>query len=118
MSNTANPYSETRARTASIDLSVDDLFDVLSPARRRETLAVLTECHSAVDVESLARDVAARERDVAPDTLSESDVEEVHVTLHHVHLPKLDDAGLVDYHRDDGSVTATSAADSVSIDIE
>ena len=116
MSNTIN--SVMRAGTASTDLSVDDLFDVLSTARRRAVLAVLTGEHSSMDVESLARDVAARERDVAPVTLSESIVEEVHVTLHHVHLPKLDDVGLVDYDPDDRSVTAVETTDAVSIDIE
>lgn len=117
MSNTANPYSETRAGTGSQQPSVDELFEILSHERRRAVLATLSD-HQSVAVESLAADVAACESDDSPAVPSESLVDEVHVTLHHVHLPKLDDAGLVDYDRDEKTVETTSAADAVPVDVE
>ena len=117
MSNSANPYAESHASTAD-EPSVDELFDVLSQTRRRTVLSILTERQSAMDVSALADEVAARETDAAPATLSESTVHEIKVTLHHVHLPKLDDVELVDYDRDDRTVTTTNTTDAVPIDIE
>ena len=118
MNNIANPHSETSTSTTDTEPSIDDLFAVLTEARRRTVLSVLTESTSPMDVESLATRVAARERDVDADSLSESTVEDVHVTLHHVHLPKLDDAGLVDHDRENGTAATTGAGDTVPIDIE
>jgi len=51
-------------------------------------------------------------------TVPESTVHDVHVSLHHRHLPKLDDAGLLDYDHDDRTVAPTTATDGVPIDIE
>ena len=117
MSDTINFQSETRPR-ATHGTSVDDLFEVLSEGRRRTILTVLTERRSSMEVERLAHAVAAREDATGSGTPSESTVERVHLTLHHVHLPKLDEAALVDYDREAGSVVATDAADGVPIDVE
>ncbi len=118
MNDTANPDATTRASSAGTEPSVDDLFAVLGDARRRTVLKVLAGNQTGTDVESLATRVAARESDAAEATPSESTVRDVHVTLHHVHLPKLDDAGLVDHDRGAGTVRPTSATDAVPIDIE
>lgn len=104
--------------TTGNESSIDDLFEVLTEVRRRRILSVLSEHESPMDVEALARTVAARETDVSPASVSESIVEEVHITIHHVHLPKLDDVSLVDYDREEKTVTTTGTADAVPIDIE
>lgn len=117
MSNSANTYPDPRTGTSENESSVDELFDVLSEARRRRILSILTGRQS-MDVKELANAVAARENDAAPATLSESTVHEVHVTLHHVHLPKLAEATLVNYDRNDRTVAPTDATDAVSIEIE
>lgn len=117
MSNSANSSPEPHASTDD-EPSVDELFDVLSETRRRRVLAILTERQSSMDVSELAHAVAAQENDVAPVTLSQSTVHEVQVMLHHVHLPKLDEATLVDYDRNDRTVATTNATDAVPIDIE
>lgn len=116
MSNSANPYPEPRVGTD--EPSVDDLFDVLTKARRRTVLTILADRQSSMGIKELATAVAAREKETAPATLSESTVHEVHVTLHHVHLPKLDDVALVDYDRDERTVETTDTTDAVPIDIE
>ena len=110
MSNSANPFPEPRADTSENEPSVDQLFDVLSESRRRRVLSILTEHRSPMDVERLASAVAERE--------SASTARDVHVTLHHVHLPKLDEAALVDFDREDGTVAPTATTDAVPIDIE
>lgn len=70
--------------------------------RRRTVLAVLESRNGSRDRAELAGEVAAREAEGEPSTEA---VEEVAVRLHHVDLPKLDEAGLVEYDADDGTVS-------------
>jgi len=73
----------TRERT-------DAIFDVLSDARRRRVIRILRTREGAVAVPRLAETLAAREEgERCPDQLV--------VSLQHVHLPKLDATGIVEY---------------------
>ena len=86
------------------NLSSAALFDLLADRRRRFALAYLADAaDGAVTFEALAEAVAARECEgsgVVPDD-RRTDVE---VSLHHNHLPRLADAGLVEYDRGTGTV--------------
>lgn len=84
---------------AGADGVVDD-----SNRRRRTVLSILESGNGPHERAELAREVADRE---AGGEASTEAVEEVLVALHHVHLPKLEDAGLVDYDADEGVVSAT-----------
>jgi hypothetical protein len=84
--------------------SVSRLFDVLADERRRTVVAVLLEQTAPITVETLARRVAARDADASPANVPTADVDEVHVSLHHVHLPKMAQAGLLTYDAGDGVV--------------
>ncbi|MFB6130573.1 MAG: hypothetical protein ABEJ28_07110 [Salinigranum sp.] len=70
----------------------DVVFDALSHGRRRTILAVLRERGAPVARNALVEDIATRERE---------DTGTVLTTLVHVHLPKLEDAGLVRCGPDD-----------------
>lgn len=118
MNNTTNSHSETRTSTSDHQLSVDDLFDVLSASRRRAALTVLTERRSPMAVETLARAVAESEYGDVSAAPSESAVEDVLVSLHHVHLPKLDERRLVAYDRDEKTVATTDSTDTAPINVE
>ena len=74
----------------------------LADDRRREILALIESECGPVTPETLARNVAARDADGEP---SQSRIENVLVQLHHCHLPKLADAGLIEYDRGDGRIT-------------
>jgi len=89
-------------------LSQDTVFDVLSSARRRETIAILREEDTPIELTTLAEIVAARENDTSVEELSSQDRKRVYVSLYQTHLPKLSEAGLVDYDRDAGRVQLTS----------
>ena len=117
MSNSATSHSEPEESAVEEESSVDELFDVLRKSRRRAVLSILAGRQSPTNVQDLAHTIAVRENDVAPASLSESTIREVHVTLHHVHLPKLDEASLIDYDREEQTVETTNA-DAVPIDIE
>jgi hypothetical protein len=76
------------------DLSDDDLFDVLADGRRRDVLRTLQQRGGTLDLASLA------------DTLHDGDGrEEFAIRLHHVVLPKLARAALIDRSSDEVTLT-------------
>jgi hypothetical protein len=69
-------------------------FELLAHSRRRELMRCLVETPDRTwHVASLASDVVSRGRTWA----GSPEVRDIVVSLHHVHLPKLDDAGLIAY---------------------
>ena len=77
------------------DLSRDERFELLAAERRRLALEVLSDRDAPLELDDLATAVAARQSD---DDAPEDDViERTTVSLHHVHLPRLADADVVDY---------------------
>jgi len=80
------------------------LHEALKSERRRHVIACLHEVGRPVDVRTLASWVAAREAGTTVEDTAHEDQERVHLTLHHHHLPKLADYGLLDWNRADGVV--------------
>lgn len=88
-----------------LDRSLDDVFELLSDERRRTALyALAQEGAQTSSLERLADEVVDRE-------LARGHVtgplhgREVKIALAHNHLPRLDEAGLVEYDHDAGEVT-------------
>jgi len=76
-------------------LSDSKRYELLANDRRRHTLDVLADRDLPLTLDEIAEAVAAREVDATdsrPGTLKD-----VKITLHHVHLPKLAEADVVDY---------------------
>lgn len=94
----------------------DSLFGILSDVHRRRVLWFLLE-RSDTTVEELA-DVLAGWRAADEAFVDADDRRELLVSLHHVHLPRLADAGLVTYDADAGSVRLSSLPDPVESVIE
>jgi DNA-binding transcriptional ArsR family regulator len=90
-------------------LSENELFDVLRNPRRRATMKYL-RAEGSADVSDLVDHVGAREFGVEPEALARGQRKSVHVSLYQTHLPKLDDAGVVEYDPDRGTVEVTDAA--------
>lgn len=82
-------------RNAEGELTTEERYDLLGDERRRHALAVLAERSAPIDLESLAEAVADRETAVARPSADE--IERVAVSLHHVHLPRAADLGVLDY---------------------
>jgi DNA-binding transcriptional ArsR family regulator len=80
----------------------DAVVDCVAEARRQTVLAVLESRSDPLTRTALAAAVATRDANGTP---AADRVDAVRVELHHVHLPKLDDAGLVDYDPEDDEVT-------------
>lgn len=74
--------------------SLDAVFEILSARRRRYVLYSLHEAPEGVaSIEDVAERVSLLERSDG----DESRFAEVRTSLCHVHLPKLEDAGFVEY---------------------
>lgn len=84
----------------------DELEPTVRHERRRRVLSVLETGTEPLALASLARVVAVREAERIP---SSETVREVQIALHHVHLPALERAGLVEYEADAGTVTSREA---------
>lgn len=76
--------------------AVDQLYRSMADHRRRITVRVL-EDRGSMDLQALADEIAAREP-------GESDTETIEISLVHKHLPVLEEAGIVEYEADAGSV--------------
>jgi hypothetical protein len=119
--------SDTTNRTAEAK-SIGRLCDVLSNARRRAVIGYLREQDDgAVPLETLVEHVATADADendgvraepssaktsppetAPPDAVAAERAEEtLRAQLFHVDLPKLDDAGVVSYAREAGTVEYT-----------
>lgn len=72
--------------------ALDTAFDLLATERRRHALYCLREANDPVPLLELADRVAERDSDAPAD-----DRERIAVSLGQVHLPKLDDAGVIDF---------------------
>lgn len=86
-----------------LDLGADEwdaLDALLGDERGQHVVAVLADAGEALSLDELTTDVIARERG---QTVGSDDefLASVRIALHHVHLPKLDDAGVLGY--DSGS---------------
>ncbi len=89
------------------EISQSDVFDVLSNPRRRFVLYYLREVESPVQLNDLARAIAAWENDTDESELTDQDRKRVYVSLYQTHIPKLTDVGLVEYDQDEGTVSLT-----------
>lgn len=103
--------SPSRDRLPSERLSKDTIFSMLSNQRRRHVLYYLDRESGPVSLRDLAEQIAAWENDVAVSELDYKQRKRVYTSLHQTHLPKLDDAGIVSYDRENGTVTLADRAD-------
>jgi len=91
----------------------DELFGILRSQRRRRVLRRLREADGDATLSDLARQVAAAENRKPVDALRSQEYKRVYISLYQTHLPKMDEAGVVEFDRDRGSVRRGPNADAV-----
>ncbi len=97
---TSTPSSETRA-----DLSLDDVFELLSNRRRRAVLRHLrTTADEETTLDELATRIAAEENGIDIPQVTSKQRKRVYVSLYQGHLSKLDDCGIIEYQKSRGTV--------------
>ncbi|AHG04325.1 hypothetical protein HALDL1_12505 [Halobacterium sp. DL1] len=88
------------AALAAVDVDTDDLMDVLSNPRRRFVVACLAEYDTPLTLPDVADELAVWEHDARITEISAEDVAAIHTDLYHVHVPKMADAGVVEYSQE------------------
>ncbi|MFB9823008.1 DUF7504 family protein [Halobaculum roseum] len=93
-----------RPETVPMPYSFDSVVDLISQPRRRTLLYVLRSCRcDQIPFDRLIDLVDERERSI-PRRRSDRSRGDLEISLGHVHLPKLDDIGVVDYDAAGGVV--------------
>ena len=93
-SSTDRPFEQSGIAT----LSQSDVHRLIASERRRNLLHLLEDQQTPLDLEELALLVTKHEDGIG--RTEPTDVDQVAITLHHHHLPKLEEFGLIDYdHR-------------------
>ncbi|WP_136718488.1 DUF7344 domain-containing protein [Halorientalis salina] len=101
---------ETTEPTASA--SLDTLYDLLANQRRRYAISCLQD-HGSIALPDLADEVVCYENDAPITEIPEKEVLRVYSTLWHAHIPKLAEAGVVEYDQEQDIVTLGGNADQV-----
>lgn len=92
------------------DISPDLVFELLSSTRRRRVLYYLREHDGMATVNELAEQIAAMENDVEVEDLNRQQRKRVYVSLYQTHVPKLEEAGIIEYDDETGEVRLTDRA--------
>ena len=112
------PERETREIPSIDGFSVDErsmspdvILSAVANERRRAILSVLdTVPDNTLEYETLVNRVADRLRDEETEGVSDEHQQRVRIALHHTHLPKLDEARIIDYEADTGRVQFVGGA--------
>lgn len=92
--------------------TIDTVYAVLADEHRRAALDVLCSREDPVDVGELARAVLARAEDDS-DAVREAGRHSLRVSMYHVHVPKLAEAGLVSFDREAAQVAVTDVGEEI-----
>ncbi|WP_394337282.1 DUF7344 domain-containing protein [Halegenticoccus soli] len=106
---------DDRQEVRSDVLSMDVVFELLKNRRRRDILRFLFNADRTVTLSELAEQIAAWENEIEVHELSSDQRKRVYVALYQTHLPKMDDAGIIDYDQDRGNITLSENADLLSM---
>lgn len=84
-------------------LSEEECFDLLSDYRRRLTVEYLRSRGEVTTIQELAIKIAARENGIPEDRLTDKQQKRVYTSLHHLHVPRMAEMGVIEY--DEGKDT-------------
>ena len=99
-------------------LEPDERFHLLQTERRRSVIEYLRDAETDDDghvwMRDIAEQVAAWENDTSVAQLSSTERQRVYIPLYQNHLPKLDEAGVIEYNQSRGTVTPTDRVDELA----
>lgn len=109
------------AQSASSDaetVSLDAIFDILTDQRRRYTLHCLEKYENPMTLADLADEIAVWENETEIANIPAEDVKYVYTSLYHTHIPKMADAGIVEYDQEQDMVSLGENADQLREHLE
>jgi len=99
-------------------LDYDDRFDLLSNHRRRYTLHYLERNNGRAELGELAEQLAAWENGIEKEDISYDQRKRVYTSLQQVHLPQMDELGIVVFDEREGVTTQTQGAEELDFYFE
>ena len=91
-------------------LKMEYVFEALAHPRRRYLIYSLLSS-TEWTLRELATKLVAWERDLNEETVTDVDRDEMFASLHHAHIPKLVDHGVIEYHNgEEGIIVAAENA--------
>lgn len=102
--NDAARGSATRAAPRERTLELDEVFGLLKNRRRRDVLRHLAGTEETMRLGELAERIAARECEKDVSQITSKERKRVYVSLYQCHMPKLADAGVVNYDKARGTI--------------
>ncbi|OYR41956.1 hypothetical protein [Halorubrum sp. Eb13] len=98
------------------EVSEDELFDVLANQRRRFAVHLLKrEEEDRIAIGDMAEQIAAWENGIETTEITGNERKRVYTALQQSHLPKMDEAGVVEFNKDRGVVEPTPALQNVDL---
>lgn len=115
--------AQAKSRTGGDEVSEpgatdEEIFDILSNQRRRHTLHYLQQRDEQVDLRELSEQISAWENDVQPEEITHRDRKTVYTALRQTHLPKMDDADVVNWDSNRGYIEPAEEFDDVEVYLE
>lgn len=101
----STPATDGTTPPASEEAVFDTLLDVLSYSRRRQILSRLDSGRTPMSLANLADEIVVHERDAPLAEIPAGDVKQVYMSLYHSHVPRLEDADLVEYDQERDAVS-------------
>jgi hypothetical protein len=101
---TGSSSSPTTSEDSDPRLAKDTLFDLLKNQRRRDALTYLVANDGRTTLSDMAEHIAAKENDLPVESINSKQRKRVYIGLYQCHLPKLSDAGVVDFDKDRGTI--------------
>jgi hypothetical protein len=100
------------------EFSHEVVFEMLSNRRRRFVVHLLLDAEETVELRELSRQVAAWENGKRPEEITSQERRRAYNALQQVHLPKMDDAGLVEFDAARGTIAAGEDLDDLQVYLE
>ena len=91
--------------------SPSELFDALADYRRRRVLRLAVDHRTPLALSDVADEIAAAEHDGRFTDISEGEITRIYTSLYHSHVPKLVEAGLLEYDQDVDAVALGDRAE-------
>jgi len=113
----AGPGTDAETETDP-EITDDDLFDVLSNRRRRYAVHLLEREDGPLRLGPLAEQIAAWEHGIDVGAVSCAQRKRVYTALQQIHLPRMDEAGIVAYDDRAGIVEPTEAMDAMDVYVD
>jgi len=105
-------------RSSSETLSRETVFEMLKNTRRRYVFHILSQRAEPVTLATLSEEVAALEYDTAVEDLTGDQRQRIYVSLRQTHLPRLDDANVVDFDSEANTVGLAENASDLQVYLE